>query len=40
MLRYPGVKTVPYITIDNTAVGGYDKLVERLSLNENQFLAG
>lgn len=38
--KYPGVKSVPYIIIDNEPIGGYKELCERIQNDPVQFLKG
>ena len=36
---YPFVRSVPYILVDDTPIGGYEHLTEWVSQNEPQYLA-
>ena len=41
LTKFPGVRTVPQITIDGQLVGGYDKLTEWMkNYDHSKFLAG
>lgn len=33
--KFPNVKTVPQILVDNNIIGGYDKLLEHVSKKDN-----